>query len=953
MGHKSKFTFPIPGWRKQPTEVSATSVPLTKAQKILGTGGINTESSKVPRGQVRQQPWDSRSGISISISESSASHTTGDTGLGIVDEEDDATVGTSYGENGWDAESDILPRQLRNGGGLRTQRSAATIGNDYRTDASSLQRRQSNASTIYSHYDRNKVPLSISQQTSNSAMAKGLPNKANSLLDMDGSLAGPGGKKKKPSRLDLSMLKPRSRRDRDQNSQAAALLGNNYVTRSPSFISQSSSPYETPRKLRKSPSMASTGTHGSPLGLQDSTTLSQLYDHYEQMSFRSAPSPGEAEEEGEQEQQQQQHVERSRIDSVGGQPTPPLTTSSTHSLLTPTSNLVVREPNRHRGHFRKDSAGSRNTITSTSSPGLAPSNHLSPVGDCASSISSRNTRTSKTSKTSKTSRTLDSDLQTNSVLSLSDSDSDDGTFSDSAPKSSMSSHTNMSHEDVSLLGDVRKAAPTRPPAVQERSSSRQKQNNFAPLNDYLAVPASANKGRVPSNSTLRSFSSSGSTATATGNSNSESGRASRLSVSTTNTADFPMPPVSHKKQPHSKPVAQEAKAVTLMPLASTAEALDSLRELTAQASDHPRRTLSSDQLTPPLSPSSMASYVSSPGRRDNAHNDETAEAHNARLMAVTKQEEMLLAALRQKRAMMRENILAEIENGDKGTVASRRTSSGSAGRDSYIPGGTAKTSSRPSSQAPQLPPFPSRQSSLVSSFKSLTERKDSVRRTDNNVRFADEAESLGHSDPIEKRSSSAMSNATIRDNNLVGRHERVLMFLDRPLNDIGAIDAAEPSPDLSEFMDYDQDSDGEIVPERRRSRRNSRVNSGYGFPTSASRRGGESPRADLNLLGSRGTSLKRQLENLPESNFENNDEEADIDFDGFSDVMSPPQPEIPAAERSKEHGIARPDSPVEQPSGRQHTKGHVKGKNSAVRLSAVGNVGSFLPPEAGLWGDDG
>jgi hypothetical protein len=820
---------------------------------------------------------------------------------------------------------------------LQKQRSAATIGNDYKTDASSLRRRQSNASTIYSHYDRSKVPLSISQQTSNSAMAKGLPSKANSLLDMDGTLAGPAHRKKKPSRLDLSMLKPRSRKD--TNLQVDPVLCNSYVTRSPSFMSQISSPRVTPGKLRKSPSAASTSTYKSPAGMQDSMTLSQLYDHYERMSFRSEPSPIE------------EISDYPHFDSVPEEPTPPLTTCSTLSLVTPLSNPVIREPNHRLGHLRKDSVGSRNTVTSSSSRSLATSHHVSPARDYASSISSRNTSNTRISKISKISRTLDSDLQTNSVLSLSDSDSDDGTFSDSAPKSSMSSHTNISHEDISVLGDRNVNLP-RPPIIHERTSSRQKHQNFAPLNDYLAVPSSAGKGhsaRQPSNSTLRSFVSSTSTATATRNAAHESGRASRLSASTSETLGSQNSLSSHKKPEVVGRGAQEATLVTLKPLASTAEALDSLRELTAQATAKHRRTLSSDQLTPPLSPSSIASYDSSPGKA--SAKDEPVDAHNARLMAVTKQEEMLLAALRQKRAMMRENMLTETEESQSSVTGRRRSSASSCARDSQTTWRTSKTTSfQNSSGAPQLPPFQPRNSSLVSSFKNLTERKDIVRRTDSNVRFADDPDSAVGEDLKETRFSPVINNAHVKDDQ-VGRHERVLMFLDRPLYDIDAIDAAEPSPDLSEFMDYDQDSDGEIVPERRRSRRGSRFSSTYISSSPAVRRG-DRPRADSNLLGVRGSSLRRQLENLPETCMESYDED-DIDFDGFSDVMNPPRSETSACDPPREHDIARPSSPVSQPAEKHQVKGHVKGKNSAVRLSAVGNVGLFLPPEVGLWGDDG
>ncbi|KAI1848841.1 hypothetical protein JX265_001171 [Neoarthrinium moseri] len=938
MGHKSKFTFPVPGWRsKQPTTAAppppTASAPMTKAQKILGTGGINIDSPATSKGDGLKLPWDSRSGISISISESSASYTTRDTGLGILDEEDDGTQGTSYGRGGWDAESEIIPRHhLGVGKGLRAQRSAATIGNDYRTDASSVQRRQSNASSFAGHYDRSKVPLSVSQQTSASAMAKGYTSKAHSLLDMDGSIAGPMGKKKKPARLDLSLLKPRSRKE--QHSQPAPVLGNNYVMRSPSFVSQMSpalpsADSDTPRKLTKVQSAGT--THSSPRGPKDMTTLSQLYEHYEQMSFRGEHSP---------DQEYSSH-----FDTVveEPEPTPPLTTASTLTpVVTPLSNPVIREPNRHRAHFRKDSSGSRNTVVSgRSSNSLAY--HVSPRQDCASSISSRNTRTSKTS------RTMDSDLQQNSVLSLSDSDSDDATFSDSAPKSSVSSHTNMSYEDISSTKDTRKGALGKPPVIQERGSSKSRQAAFTPLNDYLAIPTPGSRthnARVPSSSTSRSQSSSTSTATATGNSLSGSTRGSRLSVSTTGTSESTHSSRSGSKKHHKQDNGlQEAKAVTFAPMASTAEALHSLSEMVAQETERHRLTQGSDQLTPPLSPSSVDFYMGSPERKNNV-SDAERDAHNARLMAVTKQEEMLLAALRQKRARMRENILAEIESEKSTTMSgSRKNSASSSTRGSQK--SARKTSV--SSSAPQLPPYQPRTSSLVTSFRNLTEGSEAIsgRKNENNVRFADEPATSGRSDPVEKRSSSALSNATIKATPASGRHERVLMFLDRPLNDIDFIDAAEPSPDLSEFMDFDQDSDGEIVPERRRSRRRSKYMSIYGSSQPAvGKRGSDRPRVDSNLFGPRGTPLRSQLENLPETNME---EDIEIDFDGFSDVMSVARTEKSAGERTREQGVARPDSPV---SGGL-LKGHIRGKSSAVRLSAVGHAGLVLPPEAGVWGDDG
>ncbi|KAK6199131.1 UDP-galactose transporter Gms1 [Pestalotiopsis sp. IQ-011] len=946
MGNKSRFNFPIPGWKaKQAAEPQPSPVPLTKAQKILGTGGgISTASTtSLHAGGLKPTHWDSRSGISIAVSESTTSHA--DTGLDVLDEEDDFLDPGRYRPNGWDAESDIIPRHPGGTHGLRMQRSAATIGNDYRTEASSMKRRESIASTIYSHYDRAKVPLSISQQTSNSAMAKGFPSKANSLLDMDGSLAGPAAAKKKPSRLDLSKLKPRSRKEHSAQpapAQAQAqMLSPTLVNRSPSSVSRFSSANKAAKKLGVSPSVTSINSYGtphdSPRGVQDSTTLSQLYDHYEQMTFR---------EEEEELAPEDEFPDRPRFDSFAEEPTSPLTTASTISLITPLSNPAVREPNRHLEPVRKSSNASRITATSSHSHNTPQSQQLLPGRDYASSISSRNTRNSKTSKTS---RTIESDLQMNSVLSLSDSDSDDGTFSDSAPKSSMSSHTNISHEDLVVLSEyTRKALPTRPPVLQEKTSSRQqKHGNFAPLNDYLAVPQSAGKShsaRAPSNSTVRP-SSTASTETTTRHTGSDNGRGSRLSVSTAGTSDSHHSSRSGKtalKSKWNQQPTQEAKPTTAKPLSSTAEALDSLRELTAQATDkHHRRSFSADS-TPPTSPTSAASHGGSNSGKD-SNRDENTDSHNGRLMAVTKQEEALLAALRHKRAMMREDIIAELDGGDKSSVGSRRRSSASSGMSGQLQGlrSSKSSSTRVTSCAPQLPPYQPRNSSLVSSFKNLTERKDSVRRTDNIVRFADEPQSLRQEEPIEKRSSSAMSNATLKGN-ASGRHERVLLFLDRPVYDIDTIDLAEPSPDLSEFMDYDQDSDGEIIPESRRSRRISKHTSTYGHR----------PRADSTLLGGPGSNLRRQLENLPESNLEN-DEEDDFDFDGFSDVMGSTMSGSHASEEPRGRATSRPDSPVQQQVAKGHVKGHIRGKSSAVRLSAVGNADLYLPPEVGLWGDDG
>ncbi|KAH8666864.1 hypothetical protein BX600DRAFT_436241 [Xylariales sp. PMI_506] len=943
MGQRSKFTFPVPGRKPKPAAAasSAGSAPLTKAQKILGTGEISLDGAS-------SRQWDARSGISISISESSASYSaTNEGGLGTLEEEDDDDdrVTGQRTPRGWDAESEVIPRQWP-GRGLRMQRSAATIGNDYQTDASSVRRRESNASVMFQHYDPNKVPLAISQQTSNSAMAKGLPRKANSLLDVDGTIAGPFGKKKKPARLDLSRLKPRSRRS--PNLQPGPVLNNDYVTRSPSMLSIASSlglssHSKVNRKSKSSGGASDAAYTPSP---RDNSELRQLYDHYEQRSIREAMSPEE------------EVYQETLLSPSPAEPTPALTSASTMRTAAPLatpyatalSNPVIREPHRNIGHRRTDSGASKSTLTSTTSPPPAHS-YQSPRKDYASSISSRNTRASKSS------RNFESDLQKNSVLSLSDSESDDGTFSDSAPKSSMSSWGNTSHDDdASISAESRVDPALRFPISQETYANKSKRQSFAQLNDYLAVPSPGAKGhnpRAPSSSTVRSASSSNSTATAISNAIAESSRGSRLSASTVETTDYAASLTSsHRTRgTHDTSIAGFSNSPRST---HTDHHSKSFRD-SVDASNH---RLSS-QLTPPLSPSTVdLDYYTNPP--DSAIHAEfpipptTQVQEDGRLMAVTKQEEMLLAALRKKRARMRENIIAELEN-ERASLASHRSNSTIGGSPeskklSILMGKLeAMDSKLPNLDCPQLPPLPVRNSSLVTSFKHLTERSGSVRMVENKARPTEDLAYRADDKPDSR--DNRMSDMSGRSQGS-GRRERVLMYLDRPIHSIDDIDAAEPSPDLSEFMDYDQDSDGEIIPERRSSRVRSR------YSTRHSRTIAGRPRADSNPLAPlsphNASNLRTQLENLPESRYEGL-EDFDEDFDGFSDVMGHDEVDPQHHHHHDDDQgieIARPDSPEAAVMGHAQNRRHIRGKNSAVRLSAVGYING-LPLEAALWGDDG
>ncbi|KAK8121526.1 hypothetical protein PG999_005646 [Apiospora kogelbergensis] len=1009
MGHRSKFTFPVPGRKPKPSPPATAAGPaLTKAERILGTGGINVDSPTQSSVRSPPQPWDAKSGISISISESSDGYATVQTGLGIRPDDDDdyegsATAGTSYAHAPcpWDLESDIIPRQLRSAQGqdyvnpLRPKRSAATIGHDYRdatTTASTMMRRQSNASTIFTHYDPHQVPLSISQQTSSSAMAKGLPSKVSNLLDVDALLGK--SDKRKPAKLDLSRLRPGNRSNKDASPLIDPVLGNNYVMRSPSFVSQTSPIKEgfpmppnaygskrTSRKITKfQPGSNNQSTDTLPSTISKMSDLNQLYDHYERQLF------GQEDEEPEESSSPllEFPMPPTTDHRFSSEPSPPLTTASTHMsslFVTPLSNPVVRSHQQQLPYRnRQDSNAS---LKATTTAILPSQGHLQHSQEDASSISSRNTRTSKVSQQKSP---LDTNLQQRSVLSLSDSESEDETFSDSAPMSSMSSHGQASHGGSPASDYRKRPLPQQPTAPRDHAAQAEsKSNTYGQLSEFLTVPTST-AGLVPrsspavSQTTLRSASSS---STTTGVSKSGSGpaadRGSGISARSSSTVES-LSRAKPARQPHDVYGVHEAKVIAILPVASTADAAMGGPESDYREFDHRisrQGNLShrnSDQPTPPLSPTSVDFYMQSPKSIDRSSVSESAatEAHNARFMAVTRQEEMLLAALRKKRAIMRENILAEIE-GEKGSVASLDTSgsstSGSRSSRQFDNKGPRGGDKRPPREkglvvglrlhaharaqaqhavAPDRVPGPqlvarARHEGPDGGRRQLPQRQLAVaapRRPRQPERHARRRLRRAHRPPAGH-----------------DRRERVLMFLDRPLGGLEAIDSAEPSPDLSEFLDFDmerQHGDDDQRRSRARSRYNTSGGHGGYYSSSGgsnSRRASNRPRADSNALNPMTSPLRIQLDGVPEQEYADDDLDADDDdlydddhFDGFSDVIEHERLTTMGSNYSRSQQqpqqqlSLRPDSPVHQ----HQMLGHIKGKNSAVRISAVGPS----------WGDD-
>ncbi|OHW90401.1 hypothetical protein CSPAE12_11021 [Colletotrichum incanum] len=891
MGRTSKFTFPVPGRKQKPPFGPIVSGPMSKAQKILGTAEINIDAP-------RQWDTTSNSGISVCVSESTATYNMSEKSRGQRHEEEGVS-GNSRRNTQWEQESEIVPAFLAN---RFSQLNTADGGQREFTETSSLTRRGSN-STITSWYDKSKMPLSISQQTSSSAMAKGLPQKANAVLDIEGKesnhIASSDSKaKKRPSRLDLGPLlsrhKHHSLKGKSDTHWGGSVLGSDHPNRSPSLASLAS-PQVTPppiqqrneRKLtRRSTidsmkSIASRPRTGSSSrrGANDISTLPNLYEHYEQMSF----------------------------DHILGHDGPlavsdPSQINAGHTPLrsppiTDHKRNFSRPPLRHEGasstyqtHYGVLPESSRPT-------GQQP---MQADRDCASSVSSRYTKTSKASK--RTSQSLNgSDLMEKSVLSLS-SDSEDDVSPDSVSKFTGGSRSS----DAGSLApsSLRSTHSQDAPSLGQSSRKSMKHASFAPSNTYLMIPNKPPPGKPPIvNPRMSSLPSTKYQPPAPSN---RLSRYSTTSSSTTNSvSDRPVRPaygtqesrvVSVPRPPefHAGPVRVEPPQRMLSTKSSSVRSVD--------------------QPTPPMSPTSTKPFAA-PGGSADAHGQT-----DSRFMAVTRQEEMLLAALRMKRARMRESVLTEYDD-EARSASSYHQRNSSQGTITEI-------------DWPEPPQTLRHQTSTTSNSTVKAGSRTSDSRPSSLARDRSHQRSISrHMDPP-AASSQPMSRTSSRAGSVKkmmpvqeaiqagSKHERILLYLDRPVGNVSSMDFAEPSPDLSDFMDFDNGSEDEAELSSDMSLFRSR-----------------DPRHGLGSK-SRGRMLRTGERNRHES--------------------SPlrPRGEAAVAERVRVVetdcninplcGIPRPDSPV-SPEGVLCLPNKALSKKKAVRLSAVGNAGV----EAAWWGDDG
>lgn len=807
-------------------EVQSISAPMTnKASKLLGAAEINIDTaSPISSTSDQSRLWETHSAvsgvsaISVTISETTASGSISRSRspLSTVKESPTAAPSRAGARPTWEQESDIIPRAL----GVGDSNAGRLHNPDTITDASSLRRRRS-SSTIVSYYDKTKLPLSISQQTANSAIAKGLPDKAWELLDMDSprpAPAPPKPERKKPNRLDLTHLLPSasssSRRAFTKLSQkgSSMVLGPDLMTRSPSFMS-SSSPASSPsegerrpekglrRKLTKESlrslrgprpdrtSASSSDVKNANLRKRatDNGTLYNLYQHYEDASFRDTmngerarPASPHSASAAEPERPSPSRPGVRQSVSIAPQPV-----NKTRHHVSPSLSAVTRQP---YTVFPQDHSHGPISDSPLAATNLALA---SPPADYAASVSSRHTRTSKASKRTDQSFT-DFDPNTTSLLSLSsDSEDDDG----EPPRTALSIPSVTSLDSTSSPIDSRRPSSTSSSQDLVRKHPKSKfRPSMNPQGQFLAIPedmTSSTTNPPPINPRTSSLVTS--IASAMASSSPRSGAApststaassvrspSRLSQVSTSTSESiasqvsrPYPPPAHLAGSRQAPEVQHI-AMLQSRAASTGH---SRHELASQHSG-PQNRLSpgTSQPTPPTSPSSMELVIQSQTKSAPEHGSPiltlsgTGTLEDERFMAVTRQEELLLAAMRAKRARMREShqIAEPVEPGLVSGHDDRKASK----KESLSSIKTVKANTL------QPPPAGLHVSTAASGRNNTT----------------DATTMLFPRPPSTKTTPKRPSNAGTKTET----HEKVLLYFGGPISDVQ--DVVESNPDLRDFL---------------------------------------------------------------------------------------------------------------------------------------------------------
>jgi len=267
MARNGKFSFPLPGRRSRkkletedddarstpstPTAhewPSRNEEPTSKAHRVLGT------SEPMFRTTSKQSVPPSPGFMSITVSEAT---------------DDDRASGTTIDQNGYQRRPIASRRASSNVMG-RMYSDNERRGSVQSTASRQIHPQTSN-STLRSHYDKMSSPLSISQQTSDSAvrdmaLRRGHPQVVTEY-NCNGYAASPVSpiildearrkeyRKSKPTRLDLSKLFPKPKGGAEGQALSNALLSPSKYMNSPSALSMTSDYYQQqfPRPMTREP----------------------------------------------------------------------------------------------------------------------------------------------------------------------------------------------------------------------------------------------------------------------------------------------------------------------------------------------------------------------------------------------------------------------------------------------------------------------------------------------------------------------------------------------------------------------------------------------------------------------------------------------------------------------------------------------------------------------------
>lgn len=586
----ARFGFSIPGRKKAPPPPITVTEPMTKAHKILGSVPLNIDSAR---------SWDESSIPDAEVTGSSESKSYTDSASR------QPTLGSSTPASSaepWGDESDIIPPTFKLNGGI----------DDAFTETSTIIRSKQSSSTLKSWYDKSKMPLAVSQQTSASAMAKGLPSKAHKMLDMDNLHTMP--KSKKPAKLDFSTFLSGGWSPKQNHNEP--ILGSEYLTTSPSLLSPPLSASSRRRRilqkrptkesLREAADLARPPTSGSSVhkGKEGHLKgLPDLYEHYEQMSFRQILDC-DLEQDDEQ------------ADGLGISPISEQSETSPHTIQTD----IQLEKMLQQAHITALAA------SKSEAQSISPED--------GASVSSRHTRTSRASIITRSIQ--DSDLQETSVLMLS-SDSEDDSYDEPETRSQTSTSTrpiSRIPETMAILEQGFAPSPRSLSSTDKRASKSSKRTSFAPSVTYLGVPNGQSSNATSHDSQM--------TIPAGINASTSSARGSIISSSSASSA-----PTWQTRSDHDE---SDAYVVAMVPTKSgSPEESDGEKDDSRIDVARESMTAHTDQPTPPLSPTSVDFYIRS------AHSSIDGPGGHNRFMAVTRQEEMLLSALRHKRQTMRES----------------------------------------------------------------------------------------------------------------------------------------------------------------------------------------------------------------------------------------------------------------------------------------------------------